>query len=191
MSELKPKLAELFQYMDDVRAALSATVGDMNCAFVEVKPRDGSWSASEILAHLAIVESRVVKMVTSGIEAARAEGVGPDTSDQRIVGSLDNWRVPDSIEKIKAPATITPERPEPIEKSLASLVESRKALKDLLIANQDMDLHSVKRPHPLLRELDMYQWALFAAEHEERHRKQIERTLEEVTELAAESAPIV
>ena len=191
MAELKPKLAELFAYMDETRAALKRTVQEMNSGFAEMKPRDGSWSASEILAHLAIVESRVLKMVRTGIEAARAEGIGPDTSEQRIVGSIGKWGVAEGRGKLQAPATITPERPEPIEKSLASLEESRASLKQTLIDNQDIDLHSVIRPHPVLRELDMYQWALFAAEHEERHRKQIERTLGEVTELAAECAPIV
>jgi len=191
MAELKPKLAELFAYMDETRAALRHTVQEMNSGFAEMKPRDGSWSASEILAHLAIVESRVLKMVRTGIEAARAQGVGPDTSDQRIVGSIGKWGVAEGKGKLQAPATITPERPEPIEKSLTSLEESRKALKETLIENQEIDLHSIIRPHPVLRELDMYQWALFAAEHEERHRKQIERTLGEVTELAAECAPIV
>jgi hypothetical protein len=191
MAELKPKLAELFEFMDATRASLLATVRDMNTAFAEMKPRDGSWSASEILAHLAIVESRVLKMVGNGIDAARRDGVGPDISDQRIVGSLAHWGVVETTHKLKAPPTIVPERPEPIDKSLASLEESRKSLKNLLIENQDIDLHAVKRPHPVLQELDMYQWALFAAEHEERHRRQIERTLDEVTELCAESAPIV
>jgi hypothetical protein len=191
MAELKPKLIELFEFMDATRASLVATVRDMNNAFAEMKPRDGSWSASEILAHLAIVESRVVKMMGNGIETARKEGVGPDTSDERIVGTLNHFGVVESTHKLKAPPSIVPERPEPIEKSLASLDESRTAMKKILVENQDIDLHSIKRPHPVLKELDMYQWALFAAEHEERHRRQIERTLSEVTELCAESAPIV
>jgi hypothetical protein len=191
MAELKPKLAELLEFMDEKRAALLVTVRDMNSAFAEMKPRDGSWSAAEILAHLAIVENRVVKMVKSGIDAAIAEGIGPDSSDQRIVGSLDRWGVAAGAGRITAPPTIVPERPEPVDKSLASLEQSREALTQLLIPNPGIDLHAITRPHPMLKELDMYQWALFAAEHEERHRKQIERTLSEVTELAAESAPIV
>jgi hypothetical protein len=192
MGELKPKLTELFQYMDRTRAALEATVADMNTAFAEIKPRDGSWSAAQILAHLAIVETRVLKMVRNSIDAARAEGsVGMDSSDARIVGTLDHFQVTDAVVKRTAPTTITPDGPRPVDESLASLEASRVELKEILTANADIDLHSIKRPHPLFRELDMYQWALFAAEHEERHRKQIERTLAEVTELAAESAPIV
>jgi hypothetical protein len=78
-----------------------------------------------------------------------------------------------------------------VEESLTSLAQSRKELRSILIDNCDVDLSAIKRPHPLLRELDMYQWALFVAQHEVRHRRQMERTLAEVTERAAECAPIV
>lgn len=192
MADLKPKLVELFRYMDMTRDALEVTVRDINSAFAEMKPRDGSWSAAQILAHLAIVETRVVKMVRNSIDAARADGtVGPDSSDARIVGTLDHFQVTEPVVKTSAAATTTPDGPRRIEESLSSLEVSRRELKEILIANAGIDLHSIKRPHPLFRDLDMYQWALFAAEHEERHRKQIEKTIAEVTELAAESAPIV
>jgi hypothetical protein len=84
-----------------------------------------------------------------------------------------------------------PDTERTVDDSLASLLMSRERLRDILIDNCDVDLSSIKRPHPLLRDLDMYQWALFVAQHEERHRRQIERTLAEVTERAAECAPIV
>jgi hypothetical protein len=61
----------------------------------------------------------------------------------------------------------------------------------VIVENADVDLSAIKRPHPVLHDLDMYQWALFVAQHEERHRRQMERTLAQVTELAAECAPIV
>ena len=84
-----------------------------------------------------------------------------------------------------------PDSEKTIDDSLASLLMSRERLRDVLTENCDVDLASIKRPHPLLRDLDMYQWALFVAQHEERHRRQIERTLAEATERAAECAPIV
>src|SRR4051794_38220661 len=115
MADVKPKIAELFQYMDRSRAALEATVRDMHTAFAEMKPRDGSWSAAQILAHLAIVETRVLMMVRSTIEAARASGgVGLDSSEARIVGTLDHFQVTDPVVKRSAPPSITPDGPKPI-----------------------------------------------------------------------------
>lgn len=191
MAEIPAKLEELFSYMDVTRAELVACAREMNPSFAQIRPREGVWSAADNLAHLALVEGNVVKLMTKSIEEARAGGIGPDESDASFMHSLDRWRVPDHEMKVTAPTRITPENESSVEKSLASLEQSRELLRRILMENCDVDLAAIKRPHPLLRELDMYQWALFVAQHEVRHRRQMERTLVEVTERAAECAPIV
>ncbi len=185
------KLKELLDYMDETRAALVACARGMNPSFAQIRPRDEVWSASDNLAHLALVEANVVNLMTKSIADARAQGIGPDTAEASFIHSLDRWRVTESEMKVIAPTRITPERSRTVDESLASLDESRDRLRAILIENADVDLAAIKRAHPLLRELDMYQWALFVAQHEERHRRQMERTLDEVTERAAECAPIV
>ena len=185
------KLSELFAYMGETRAALTACARNMNPSLARIRPRDDVWSAADNLAHLALVEQFVVEMIGRSIAKARAEGVGPDQSDESFMTSLDRWRVPDPLMKVIAPARITPDNSKSVEESLKSLELSREQLRAVLTENADIDLGAVKRPHPLLRELDMYQWALFVAQHEDRHRKQMERALAETTERAAECAPIV
>jgi hypothetical protein len=191
MTELRPKLAELFEYMDFTRAALIATARGMSTSFAEMRPREGAWSPVEVLTHLAMVEYGIAELVGKSVAKARAEGVGPDQSEDSFMKSLDRFGVAETAEKLSAPSRVLPENPKSIEESLASLETSRERLKAALVEGSDMDLHSVKVPHPRLGELDVYQWALFVAQHEERHRRQMERTLDEVTELAAECAPIV
>ena len=191
MTELRPKLAELFAYMDSTRAALIATARGMSTSFAEMRPREGAWSPVEVLTHLAIVEHGVAELVNKFVANARAQGLGPDQSDESFMKSLDKFGVAETTEKLSAPDRVLPDNPKSIEESLSSLSASRERLKSALVDGSDMDLHSLKRPHPRLGELDVYQWALFVAQHEERHRRQIERTLDEVTELAAECAPIV
>lgn len=190
-SRVPAKLAELLAYMDSTRAALVALARDMNSTFARIRPRNDVWSAADNLAHLALVEQFVVDMIGKSIAKARAEGVGPDESDESFIGSLDRWRVPEPLMKVIAPDRITPDNSKSVEESLSSLEESRKHLRAVLIDNADIDLSAIKRAHPLLKELDMYQWALFVAQHEDRHRKQMERSIAEVTERAAECAPIV
>jgi len=191
MPDIPAKIEELLAYMDSTRAELVACAREMNPSFAQIRPRDGVWSAADNLAHLALVEGNVVNLMTKSIAEARAGGIGPDESDQSFMHTLDRWRVPDHDMKVTAPARITPDNDNTVEESLASLERSRERLRNMLIENSDVDLAAIKRPHPLLRELDMYQWALFVAQHEVRHRKQMERTLIEVTERAAECAPIV
>ena len=191
MSELKPKLVELFSYMDSTGAALVELARNMNPSFALIRPHEGVWSAANNIAHLAIVEDSIVRMMEKAVAAAREEGIGPDPSDESFMSSLDRFQVPQPVTKIVASDRITPDDSKTVQESLASLEKTRARLKAVVIENSDIDLAAIKRPHPVLRDLDMYQWALFVAQHEERHRRQMERTLAQVTELAAECAPIV
>ena len=185
------KLKELLAYMDSTREALVACAREMNPTFARIRPRDDMWSAADNLAHLALVEQFVVDMIGKSIAKARAEGIGPDQSDESFMSSLDRWRVPDPLMKVIAPARITPDNSKSVEESLISLERSRERLRAVLVENSDVDLPAIRRAHPQLKDLDMYQWALFVAQHEDRHRKQMERSIAAATERAAECCPIV
>jgi hypothetical protein len=101
---------------------------------------------------------------------------------------FDGVKIPD---KLEAPEMVRPDEDIPIEISVDSLRQSRERIREAILSSSDLDLSTVKRPHRVLGELDMYKWVEFVAQHEERHRKQIDRTMREVTERAAECAPIV
>lgn len=191
MTERRRKVAELFDYMDATRASLISCAREINDSFASIRPRDGQWSVAENMAHLALVERNVAEMMSRLITAARDEGVGPDSSDESFMRSLDKWRVPEPLTKLTAPPRIAPDPKQPVRDSIASLEQSRARLKQIIVDSSDVDLSAIRRPHPVLEDIDMYQWALFVAQHEERHRKQMERTISEVTERAAECAPIV
>lgn len=188
---MQQRLAELLSYMDSTRERLLATVRDLNPSFAGVRSHGDTWSAEETLAHLALVEERIARLVEEGVEWAKANDVGPEKSDESVLSSLDPFSLTEVTEKRKAPAPITPPEGKSVDDSISSLVAWRARLKAALLRGQGFDLDEVRKPHPLTGSMNMHQWALFAAQHEERHRKQIERTMNEVTELAAESAPIV
>ena len=188
---MQQRLAELLSYMDTTRERLLATVRGLNPSFAGVRSRGDSWSAEENLAHLALVEERIARLVEEGVEWAKANDVGPEKSDESVMSSLDQFSLADPVEKRKSPATIIPAEGRSVEESVDALIAWRARLKAALLAGQGFDLTDVRKPHPVAGSMNIHQWALFAAQHEERHRKQIERTMDEVTELAAESAPIV
>jgi|SRR5687767_6727772 len=191
MAEVSRRISELLSYMDTIRQQLVGTASDMNPAFASVRPRSGAWSPAENLAHLAIVEEGVARLIEKSLQWARTHGVGPPTSDESVVSSFDEFYVIDARTKLVAPEMVMPPQDRPIGESLASLERSRARLREALVGASDLDLSVVKRPHRVFGEINLYQWALFVAQHEERHRRQIERTLREVTGLAAECAPIV
>lgn len=188
---MQQRLAELLSFMDTTRERLLATVGNLNPSFARVRSRADCWSAEDNLAHLAMVEERIARLVEEGVEWAKANNVGPETSDESIISSLDRFSLAEAVEKRKAPAAITPTEDKSVEDSVEALQGWRARLKAALLASQGFDLTQVTKPHAIAGAINMYQWGLFAAQHEDRHRKQIERTMDEVTELCAESAPIV
>jgi hypothetical protein len=191
MPEMRPKVKELFEYMDMTRAALFDLARAVNPSLAVIRPTSGEWSAAENLAHLALVEQTIVKVVSKAIAEAREAGIGTDPSDDSVIHSLDHFRVQEPVTKLTAPERIRPDGSKSVSESLADLEASRAALKKVIADNSDIALTEIVRPHPALKDLNMYQWALFVAQHEERHRRQMERTLDEVTERAAECAPIV
>ncbi len=188
---MQQRLAELLVYMDETRDRLVAEVSSINPAFAAMKPRADCWSVEENVAHLAMVEPGVARLVCHGIEWGRSNGVGAPTSDDSVLGSLDRYALTEVVRKMDAPSSVAPPTDKRVAESLATLAASRVRLREALVAADQLDLVQVKRPHRILGEIDLYQWALFVAQHEERHRKQIARTIAELTELAAESAPIV
>jgi uncharacterized damage-inducible protein DinB len=191
MTELPRRIAELFDYMDGVRERLLETSGSISPALASIRPTEGSWSVAEIMAHLAKVETGVAGLIEKSVVWARANGIGPVTSDSSVMASLDTFRIADNPIKLTAPDIVIPDAGKTMEESLASLGQSRARLKAALAGGADLDLTQVKRAHRVVGEVDMYQWALFVAQHEERHRAQIERTIGDVTERCAECAPIV
>jgi uncharacterized damage-inducible protein DinB len=188
---MRQRLAELISYMDETRDRLFSAVHAINPSIAGVRPRGDVWSVEDNMAHLVVVEEGVAKLIAKSVEWARANGIGNETSDESMMSSLDKYGLAEGTFKLQAPSRVEPPADKSIEESVASLTASRERLKEALVGADGLDLSEVKRPHPVMGEIDMYQWALFVAQHEERHRRQIEKTLDAVTELAAESLPIV
>lgn len=191
MAKLNRRITEIIELLDTNRDALRTTLKDISPAFTTMRSRNDNWSAAEVVEHLAILEDVISRLMSKLVRQARESGAAPATSDESVLSSLDKYRITQVFEPITAPANLIPARESRIEDSLAILEQKRANLKETLIASADMDLSGVKGPHPILGELNAYEWAVFTAQHEERHRRQIERTLDEVTERAAECAPIM
>lgn len=65
--------------------------------------------------------------------------------------------------------------------SVAEILESsREALRAAAVSASGLSLGEIKHTHPILGELDLYQWLIFVGQHEGRHKKQIERTLKSI-----------
>jgi hypothetical protein len=187
---VQKRLSEVIDFLDVSRGRLLETVANVHPSFAAIRPRGGAWSVSEIVNHLAMVEGSVAKMVARSVLWGRENGIGPETSDESIMSTLDRFSIVEPSPPIAAPEQLIPAHESSVDEALNLLAGSRRALLAALSEGDGMDLSAITRPHRVLGELNIYQWGLFVGQHEERHRRQIERTLRDLTESAAESAPI-
>ncbi len=187
---MQKRLIEVIGYLDGSRARLLESVAHVHSSFAEIQPREGAWSVAEILTHLALVEAGVTKLVARSVLWGKEKGVGPETSDESVLSSLDEFSLVERPRPIAAPERLIPPHDSRMDEALRSLSHSRRALKDALAGGDGMDLAVIKRPHPVFGDLNLYQWAIFIGKHEERHTRQIERALRDLRESTAESAPM-
>jgi hypothetical protein len=95
-----------------------------------------------------------------------------------VLGALDGHNVDNRSKPRIAPEQVSPvETPAP-DVALRQLEESRAALSSAIDAADGLALGSIRHTHPVLGEVDLYQWILFVGLHEARHVPQI-------TEIAA------
>jgi uncharacterized damage-inducible protein DinB len=187
---VQKRLAEIVDYIEIARERLLDAAKGVNPSFAEIRPRRGSWCVAEILMHLAMTEELVARIISRSVSLGREQDVGPETSEESLLSSLDELSIAESA-PLAAPERITPLRDATMEQAVGALETSRRALHDALRDADGMNLGALTRQHPVFGELTIYQWALFVGQHEERHTRQIQRTLRDVTERAAESAPIL
>jgi len=186
---VQKRLAEVLACIDASRVGLLASIAHVHPSYAEIRPRDGTWSVAEILTHLALVDAGVARLVARSVVWGQEKGVGPETSEESVLSSVDQFAIVERA-AFNAPQNVLPPHDSRMDEALRSLTDSRRALRDAFLEGDGMDLSAIKRPHPVFGELDLYQWGLFVAKHEERHTRQIERTLRDLREGAAESAPM-
>jgi hypothetical protein len=97
-----------------------------------------------------------------------------------VLASFDQHRATLESMKMESPATVQPRANADPKEALEGLDTSRQSLRAAAIAADGLALGEIKHTHPLLGELDLYQWLIFLGQHEARHKKQIERTLNSI-----------
>lgn len=176
------RLAEAMDYVEEKRKELLQSFAGVPADRLGRKPADGAWSVAEILDHLGIVESGVARLIAKRAGKAREAGLGEEKSTESVLPSFAQHGVKLEAMKMESPTTVYPRANADLQEALDGLKASRESLRAAAGAANGLSLGEIKHTHPLLGELDLYQWIIFLGQHEARHRKQIERTLSSIPE---------
>lgn len=179
-------VADIFAANEDVRRRLLARVESAGDERKSVGAHDGGWSVAQIIEHLSRTERGVARTLAQLLQATDDAGAAASSADATHDGdgarrafvpfSLDDFVEEARDKKFEAPEFIRP-RGSSLAESLAHLRESRAALESLRPRFEAAD-YSKQFPHPAFGMLNVGQWLAFVGIHEERHLRQIERTLE-------------
>src|SRR5262245_50055903 len=173
---LSNKLQEIVDRTSRQRAKLLESVSGLSEAQLNHKSEDGTWSISDVLHHVALVEEANAKLTSIILKRARADQPPPDSSpDESVINSMDEIFAQMDVSKFQAPDFLQPHPNATVEESLAKLKTSRERMQANLEQLNEFDLSGLKYPHPFAGELNAYQWVLIAGAHEYRHAQQIER----------------
>ncbi len=174
------RLAETMDYVEDKRKELLQSFAGVPSDRLCRRASADGWSVAEILEHLSMVEAGVARLISKRAGRAREAGLGEEKSTESVLGSLDQQRARLDTTVMQAPTPVQPRANVDFSEALAGLETSRAALRAAVVTANGLSLGEIKHTHPFLGELDLYQWLIFVGQHEGRHQKQIQRTLNSI-----------
>ncbi len=162
----------ILRELDGARAELRAAWDETPEADRSVRPTPDRWSPVETLEHLSVALHQVVRLVGHlWISAGRAGPARPADFDP--VTRVLARRVARPTERVDSPESTRPTGGIPADRIWECLDADLSRLKELTVEMDPFDLRQVHFPHAVLGPLDPHEWAVFAAEHERRHSRQI------------------
>lgn len=133
----------------------------------QTPPREGAWSAAEVIAHVMMVERTVI---------AGASRVLKNPPKQ--IPLLKRFRLPFAVAEMrlvsmKSPIVLDPQLLREKEGMLAELQTVRRHTLEMMEKTRERDLRAYRWRHPFLGSLNAYDWFAFLAAHQIRHEKQM------------------
>jgi hypothetical protein len=165
-------LPALLAHLEKTRARVISASDGIPVNRWRESPGPAAWSASEVVAHLAMVEPFVINILKQLLETPPISLPLLKRFHKPI--RLAEWR----IFKRKTPVPLDPhlvvERPASVEKLAATRRETLGFIND----TRSRDLNAYRFPHPFLGSFTIYNWLVFLGYHELRHAKQIRKIVE-------------
>lgn len=169
---------QIFEVIDETRAKIYKLVEGLSDEQSDARPNPNAWTAKEIVEHLALIEGRLLHMMTMMVTKAESAGAGKKDAPVEIEPfSLDEYIERSRNEKYVAPEPFEPSGKISLAEALARLRHSREELHNLRPRIEATDLSNFTYPHPAFGPLNFYRWLAFIGLHEARHLRQAEKLL--------------
>lgn len=170
------RTTDLLQHLDETRKVLADAYAAVPEDKRDERPAADQWSAAEVLAHLAMIETSVAQILQKKLARAMAmDSLTPAGGPSRKWRKLED-RLLDTETKVEAPEFVVPDGTMAATEAWQSLQESRPRLRQVLLAADGKDTSTVVSRHVVLGVLTFEEWFGFVGFHEHRHALQIARS---------------
>lgn len=161
------RLAPIVQKLDRAEKNLLLAAEAIPAHLWQTTPREGAWSAAEVVAHVIMVERAVVGAMERILQ-----------KQAKHVPLLKRFRLPfifaeRRLMRLKTPIPIDTQLLREKEGMLSELRETRGRTLALMEETSNRDLSAYRWRHPFLGSLSAYEWLVLLASHQIRHEKQM------------------
>ena len=161
------EIAQVTAYLESTRDALAAATSGLSEVQLRYKPAPEVWSIAQNVEHLAIVEGFLHIRISQLPNSPEAE---PDR-ENIVMDELVVREVPLRKIKVQTPSAAEPSGNASPAEVLERFNQSRS--KTVQLASEAPCLRGRLMKHPVLGDLDGYQWLLAVGAHTARHTNQI------------------
>jgi len=163
----------LLKNLAESRERLLRMAKNLSREELHYRPAPGRWTVAECVEHIVTVEKRLLGAIQKTLETA------PDSSKRSAMDGQDEALIAGLVARVtrfQAPEPVVPTGRWPDEQLLQEFEAARLQTRDFAaITTADLRRHFFK--HPVIGELDLYQWLLLIAGHCDRHRVQSEEVM--------------
>ncbi|MFL6467960.1 MAG: DinB family protein [Pyrinomonadaceae bacterium] len=168
---------EVYERNDAIRGRLNEVLGSLNEEQFDHLPHDEKWTITNVVEHVAVVESNMIRICAKLLGKAQAEGKTGDGSITNSASFKEKAAEVASL-KLEAPDFVQPTCKQTIDQSLEKMNENRSMLLQLKSQFEKFDSTVHRFPHPFFGDLSAAEWLMLIGGHKARHIKQIEKLAE-------------
>ncbi len=159
------------KYLDETRKKFLDSIKGLSEAQWKFKSAPDRWSVAEVAEHIALSEDMLFNVAT--VQAMKSPATPDKMAASKAKDATLLKMVVNRSTKAQAPEPLKPTNKWATQAELVKAFNASRANTKKFVQTSSADLRAHFMPHPMLKELDAYQWLLLLASHSERHTLQI------------------
>ncbi len=164
-------IADILAWHERANTRFAATVVSVNDAQANFRPNENEWTIAEIAEHVHIVSGGMLRITHKLLKQAEAEPK-PVPADLSLDYTFTAGGPP---QKFQAPEAVCPKGGVSIPEALAGIQTTLNGFIEIRSRLEAVDLTEQTFRHPALGPISAYRWMILLGEHQDLHRRQVER----------------